>query len=336
MPNMNDIARAAGVGKATVSLALRDDPRLRPETRARIQKIAAEMGYQTNATVAQLMAQLRASKTPKYQSTLAVMNVSSHRDIIAELPTFASWVSGAEKRARAMGYGLDRLWLHEPGVSPARLKRILESRGIRGVLLVGALEHGALPPKFADIWRHHSCVALGAPTTPAFHFACNDQYSTALGAVRRMRDLGCRRLGLVLNEDVDENVEHRFSAAFLVGAVAEGTSIFHFAPDRFAAFGKWMRQATPDGIICIHTEVKEWVGRLGLRVPEDLALAHLDLNDQMPGWAGMNQNSELVGAAAVDLVIGQLHRNESGSPLHAKCLLVQSDWVAGDTVPAGA
>src|SRR5277367_6472336 len=76
-PTMHEIAERAGVGKATVSLALRDDPRLRPETRRRIQKLAAKMGYRTNATVANLMAQLRASRTPKYQATLGLLNVSS-------------------------------------------------------------------------------------------------------------------------------------------------------------------------------------------------------------------------------------------------------------------
>ncbi|MCX7869398.1 MAG: LacI family DNA-binding transcriptional regulator, partial [Terrimicrobiaceae bacterium] len=71
---MSEIARAAGVGKATVSLALRDDPRLRPETRARIQRVARELGYQRNAVVANLMAQLRASRDPKFQATLALLN----------------------------------------------------------------------------------------------------------------------------------------------------------------------------------------------------------------------------------------------------------------------
>ncbi len=333
MPNMNDIARAAGVGKATVSLALRDDPRLRPETRARIQKVAQELGYETNATVANLMAQLRASRTPRYQATLALLNVSTNPRVIEELPTFASWARGAEVRARGLGYGLDRFWLQEPGVSPGRVKSILDSRGIRGVLLIGALEHGALGTRHAALWRGQACVALGAPTTPAFHFACNDQYATALTAVRRLRALGCQRPGLVINGDVDANVEHRFSAAFLAGAEAGRARVFDFAPGRFALFEKWMRREKPDAILCLHAEVRTWLERLGLRAPDGIALAHLDLNDQLGDWAGMNQNSEMVGAAAVDLVIGQLHRNEAGAPTHPKCLLIQSDWVAGATVP---
>ena len=75
-PTMHQIAERAGVGKATVSLALRDDPRLRPETRQRIQRLAAEMGYRTNPTVANLMAQLRASRSSKYQAAIGLLNAS--------------------------------------------------------------------------------------------------------------------------------------------------------------------------------------------------------------------------------------------------------------------
>ena len=88
---MQDIANAAGVGKATVSLALRDDPRLREETRRRIQKIALEMGYRANAVVANLMAQLRASKTPKFQATLGLINASGENKAVKGLYADKVW-----------------------------------------------------------------------------------------------------------------------------------------------------------------------------------------------------------------------------------------------------
>jgi hypothetical protein len=118
---LQDIARLAGVGKATVSLALRDDPRLRPETRERIQKIANEIGYRANATVSALMAQLRASHTPRYQATLGLVNASSDRDTLKNFCTFRDCVTGCVQRAWQLGYGLDDFWLREPGIPPRRL-----------------------------------------------------------------------------------------------------------------------------------------------------------------------------------------------------------------------
>lgn len=43
---MSDVASVAGVHKSTVSLALRNQPKLNAATRERIRKIAAELGYQ--------------------------------------------------------------------------------------------------------------------------------------------------------------------------------------------------------------------------------------------------------------------------------------------------
>jgi LacI family transcriptional regulator len=42
---MRRLAQAAGVTAATVSMALRDSPRIRPETRIHVQEVAKRLGY---------------------------------------------------------------------------------------------------------------------------------------------------------------------------------------------------------------------------------------------------------------------------------------------------
>lgn len=42
---LRELADKAGVSVATVSFALNNDSRIKPETRQRIHKLAAEMGY---------------------------------------------------------------------------------------------------------------------------------------------------------------------------------------------------------------------------------------------------------------------------------------------------
>ncbi len=49
MPTIKDVAKNAGVSYATVSRALNNHPEINEETRKKIFKIAAEMGYQPNA-----------------------------------------------------------------------------------------------------------------------------------------------------------------------------------------------------------------------------------------------------------------------------------------------
>jgi LacI family transcriptional regulator len=334
---MHQIAERAGVGKATVSLALRDDPRLRPETRRRIQKLATKMGYRTNATVANLMAQLRASRTPKYQATLGLLNVSSDSKILGGIRTFREWVRGCHERALQLGYGLDPFWLHEPGISPARLAKILESRNIRGLIIAALLDRAPLPDEFEPIWRRFACVVVGVnPTSPPLNFSSNDQYSTALHAVQRLRSCGYRRIGLVLNPELDTMVERRFSAGFWAGLQAfdgaEHIPTFPFHHTREASFRAWYAQHKPDVILCDHQEIKKWVREMGIRVPDELGLAHLDRHDDLPDWSGMHQNNTLVGAAAIDMLVGQLHRNEVGIPEFPKASFIQSTWFDGPTI----
>lgn len=47
--SMKDIAQAAGVTESTVSRALADSPRVKPETRVRIQQLARDLGYVPSA-----------------------------------------------------------------------------------------------------------------------------------------------------------------------------------------------------------------------------------------------------------------------------------------------
>lgn len=336
-PTLQHVADAAGVGKSTASLALRDDVRLLPETRRRVQEVAARLGYRTNATVAALMAQLRTHRTPKYQANLGLINASTERGKLKEFRTFTDWVTGCHQRAEQLGYGLDEFWLHEPGIDAQRLAGIFESRGIRGLVIAAVLDDGELPKKFAAIWERFACVVLGLGTTrPLLHSASNDQYATARQAFAAIRALGYKRPGLVIERKVDQNVEERFSAGFFVGQNtlprADRLPMCDFNRATPATFEAWYRKHEPDVIICIHEEIKAWLERMKVRVPRDVGLVHLDRTADMTGWAGMDQHNEFVGVSAIDMVIGQLHRSEAGIPSLARSSMVASEWVSGATV----
>lgn len=338
-PNMSDIAKAAGVGKATVSLALRNDPRLRADTRLRIQELATTMGYRTNAVVSHLMAQLRASRNPRYKSTIAVLNANTSRDWLETNPTFRSMIKGVRNRSAELGYGNDEFWLHDPAANPKRLRQILRTRNIRGVVIAAVFDHHELPPTFDSLWSDLACVVVGIrPDRPAFHFACNDQFSTAMHAAAALRSLGYQNPGLVIDPLIEDNVDHRFTAGFRTGWHKEGPALplFDYSPGGETGFRSWMLRHRPDVVVCTHPEIREWLDHMGLQCPRDAGLVHLDLSPDLAGWSGMNQNNDLVGAFAVDLVIGQLHRNEYGIPDRPICMMTESEWIPGRTVKKSA
>lgn len=336
-PTLQHIADAAGVGKSTVSLALRNDPRLLEATRTRIQAIAESLGYRANPTVAALMAQLRASRTQKFQATLGLINASIERDKLAEFQTFRDWVSGCTQRSGQLGYSLDEFWLWEPGVDAKRLATILNSRGIRGLIVTGVLEDGLLPEKFSSIWTEFACVVVGLRTTrPKLHCASNDQYATSIDSFREAMALGYQRPGLVIERKVDENLNGRFSAGFLMGQL-QLPEIDRIPPCDFnrnepEAFKQWFRKHQPDVIITLHAELIKWLPAMKINVPDQVGLIHLDRTVDMTDWAGMNQNNDHVGVAALDMLVGALHRAELGLPAFAKSMMIESDWVPGATV----
>jgi LacI family transcriptional regulator len=330
---MHEIAERAGVGKATVSLALRDDPRLRPETRRRIQKLAAKMGYRTNATISNLMAQLRASRTPKYQATLALLTTASQPDSAPRHER--EWLASCHQRAAQLGYGIERFSLLDSESSPTQLAEDLAAHNIRGLIIAGLRHVTADPDPFALLWQRFSCVAVGLRPPMSVSFTSNDQFSTTLHAVHRLWDSGYRRIALVLSPELDTTVERRFSAGFRAAheilSAPSPIPPFPFNPSRETTFRAWQSEHTPDAILTLHEEVKDWLEAIPLEIPTRIALAHLDHHAALPAWSGMRQNHLLIGAAAIDMLVGQLHRNESGLPQSPHATCIQSTWIDGLT-----
>ena len=54
-------------------------------------------------------------------------------------------------------------------------------------------------------------------------------------------------------------------------------------------------------------------------------LSGLDYGE-VPGCTYVHQRTDLAGIAALDLVTGQLSRNERGWPQHPNCIVVPSEW----------
>jgi LacI family transcriptional regulator len=338
-PNMQQVADAAGVSKSAVSLALRDDPRLAAETRRRVQQIAEQMGYRKNPIVASLMSQLRASQTPRFQANFALINCSPNRQLF-DVPAFAEFRRGIRERADQNGYGVEEFWADEPGVPLGRLRQILHARSIKGVLVATAREARPLFLGHTEFFHEFCFASVGAERTdPPLPRAANNFFRTARAAVDAAFRLGYRRPGLMIDERLDTLLERRLSSGF-AAAIQDRASQFAGAPTvplvsssiDAIEFARWLKSEKPDVVITEQSAAMDWARTLKIAVPDELGLIHLEWNAQLRDWAGLNQNSALVGAAAADLLIGQLVNNETGIPDHPKLVVIDSDFVGGPSV----
>ncbi|MGH8048379.1 MAG: LacI family DNA-binding transcriptional regulator [Chthoniobacterales bacterium] len=335
-PTIRSLAKIAGVSNATISLALRNHPRIRASERERIQRIAAEAGYQTNALLSYLTAQMRMNNT-SYQSTLGLLCVSEESKELKTVSTFRDWISSCREGAKQLGYGMDQFVLCDEKLPPMRLVKILEARGIRGLLIIGPFPNNELPADLQPVWERWTSVVLGIrPINPALAFVANDQFSTAARAMRELLQLGYRRPGLCIHPDVDDLVENRFLGGFLVEQShlcrKDRISPFSYQPSRQEQFQAWVRRSRPDVILTLHPEVKKWIEHMGMNIPRDIGLVHLDKTAELKSWAGMQQNNQHIGRAAVDMLVGQLHRNEAGVPQVQRCTFISGIWNEGSTI----
>ena len=331
------LAKELGLGKATVSLALRDDPRIRKQTREQVQRHAEKRGYSANPMVAHVMSQLRSARVSNYRATLALANLAAREGDLQSNTTFHAIHQGFRSRARELGYSVDDFWLGDPVYQdPEKLRSVLRARRIEGVAIVAMNEKDQLPKAILNLMPDCVVVGLGIRLAqPRVHCCCNNQYETSLHAVRQALEAGKRRLGLVLQMEDDQLLNGKFSMGFRYALERAGESpevaasrIWSFQSHDMDGFFRWHESFRPEWILTNRTGIADWL-RLGPAAARKTSLAHLDLDSSMEGWAGMNQHNDLVGVYGVDLLTAHLSRREIGLPSSAKTLLVESEWVDG-------
>lgn len=333
-PTLATLAASLGVSAATVSRALAGSPLLAPATARRIRAAARVAGYRRNPLVSDVMRRLRVGARTQLKGSLAYLVFGASRDEWERHLTYVGFLGGAKARAEEFGYRLERIWADAPGMTGARLTDILEARGIAGVL-VGPTPGLPVAPQLD--WRRVAAVKIGVPF-PDLPLPCavSHHFRGMQRVIVELEKRGYRRLGLVLQEH-----QHRKTAGMWLAPltqhlrdVARRDRVEPLLLERWseAEFGRWVRQARPDVIIGLRSEVVTWLRRLGLRVPTDVGFVHLDRCTEAGGHAGLDQRAREIGAAAIDLLSQRLLANEVGLPTLAQQLLIESVWADGDTL----
>ncbi|TVP81079.1 MAG: LacI family transcriptional regulator, partial [Puniceicoccaceae bacterium] len=211
-PTTRQIAKAAGVSHVTVSRVLRNHPFVNAETRQRVLDAAKSLGYRPNPLLGILMHQLRSRQTGDFVATLGWINSHQTEKEWHECPWRRELLEGAVGRAAQLGYKVNEFWTAEPGMNPKRLKKILLSRSIYGLILPPASD-----VKFLDEMDTSdlAIAVIGLPKVKAkLSFVDADTAAGMVEAVKGLRALGYRRPGLVIAPAQDP-VGHPWRATFL-------------------------------------------------------------------------------------------------------------------------
>jgi DNA-binding LacI/PurR family transcriptional regulator len=335
---MQDVARAAGVHQTSVSLALRNDPRLPERTRQRIQAVARQLRYRPDPMLAALnfyRASRHAAKSPPAMAFL--LNFTDEKEFAASHP-HRMFRDGARRQAEQLGYRLEVFFVGHGSDAGAQMQRVLRARGISGVILAAFADKTV---EFHLDWRLFSAVLIESHQLRlSLHTVSNHQQAVTREAIRRLHRLGYRRIGLAVGEREEIYLQNAFTAGYHV-EVAQWPDLVPVPPlllegsmDRIARLaGPWIRRHRLEAVISNWVEFAAMIRPAGLRAPRDLAVVSLDVNPDARPAAGMRQNHRIVGERAVEQLAGLMRSNLRGLVATPNTILVDGRWVNGPGVP---
>lgn len=178
-PSIRDVARLAEVSHQTVSRVLNDHPSIRPETRARVVEVMAQLQYRPNRAA-------RALVTSRSQ-TIGILAAGSTNY------GAASSIAAIETAARARGYWVStaNIDVKDPESIPAGIAHLM-AQSVDGLVVIAPQVRvlRALAAEQLDV----PYVTLQSTELDADHTLSVDQVAGARLATRHLIELGHRSI----------------------------------------------------------------------------------------------------------------------------------------------
>lgn len=334
---MRDIARELGLHHTTVSLALRDSSLLQAETKAKVREAAERMGYRPDPMLSALNFYRQSRHPSAFQAVIGwIDNWKGEPGKQLKVPTYRAYYEGARERAAELGYAVEIFRMHDKGMTPQRMQRILKARNAGGVLVAPQERPGNyLGIDFADI----CALAFGFSYQPWGLNLITARHEQIMDLIiENIHKLGYRRPGYCVLPESDSGTNYTWISRwnyFL--SVYKGMAVLPRidALDR-ATLGRWLEVNKPDVLVGFGDLLAKVRG-LGYSVPGDLGFVSIAASPQVSRTSGVDQNDFLIGRTAVDVLVGMIHRNEKGLPKVPIQTFVNCAWFPGETLrPQGA
>jgi LacI family transcriptional regulator len=319
---LREVAAASGVCLMTVSLSLRNSPKISRATRERVQKIARDLGYQPDPEISRLMQHLRTARTSRGTTGLAIVDFYPSLEF-PELSYHRRIRDGIMRRSTELGFTVDQLKGAEYKFNLRQLLNVIRNRGVDGVVLFPSVVAPLVLDPAVD-WRGLSVIAVtNSILSPRFHSVAPHQFSNMMRLIESVQAHGYRKLAAILEESFDERTARHFTAA--MDWHGHGTRVLLLRPgqtpgEKVATVTKWVAKQTPDLIFAQSTEMaSQAVARL--KHADRPTIAALGTPDD-GRFLCLDEHPEEVGTAAVDLLAGMMYYHETGIPDHPRTTMI--------------
>jgi len=320
-----DLAQRAGVAPSTVSKALRDDHRISASTRARIQALAAEVGFTPNSAAQSL--------TTRRTMTIGLV-VRDYAD-----PYNGLLLRGIESASLREGYQLLVTSTHEAALRAIDIARLFRQRRVDGMIVVASHEdeHRAdLDPGVPVVFVADHEELL--PDRPGVGLVTFDEVAAATTITQHLIGLGHRRIGYVgIGRARLSNLNRQagYEAALRIAGVEPDHLLSMTSTRRDSAEGgaegvALLLPAHPTALLFYNDMaaiggIRALVDR-GVRVPEEVSVAGFDDIEVAalvtPPLTTMSQPRFEMGRMATEQLLAMLRGEPDADRLRTACTLV--------------
>ena len=301
---IRDVAAQAGVSHQTVSRVINGNGRVRAQTRAMVQAVIAELGYQPSA-VAQSMARGRTGIV-----ACIAPNLTDY--------TFASIISGAQAAAREAGYFLLSATAPDAEGFAELVDQLLGSGRAEGLMVidpyVDELAQG-IPASFPLVFAGGGAHAAH----PLAHAVVLDDEQAALEATRHLLALRHKRVACVtgpLTEKCTQMRTRGFEQALSTAMLSSHPNWLvegdWSAESGYKAFASLFRgKEMPTAVFAQNDQMAVGLLRAardhGFKLPQDLSVIGID-NIPLaayfsPALTTMHQDFTAIGYEAIQLLM---------------------------------
>ncbi|MDX2109926.1 MAG: LacI family DNA-binding transcriptional regulator [Verrucomicrobiota bacterium] len=336
---LHDVARHAGVSPSTVSCALRNDANVTPATRARIQAVAMEMGYQPDP----VLSALGARRFKRKQEGAGAGLVYLYRMEAGVRFTQFSYERELTLAGSSEGYHVQLEDFDTITSFPSRLRKWYNT-GVRGVVIAKQMRLPEFPP---ELWNPFCVVTIGGGESNLFHNVHDDVQYNLQECFSQAHQLGYKKIGVALEAHptpIADDITRLGVARCLLEAHGSDIPFFCRPFRQNDGFLDWYHKYRPELVIGFTAGRYLWLlEEAGIQVGKEVAFCAAGnveaIVDRAKGLSkdevsGVCENAALMARMCVQKLEALYRLGEQGVSLQPTRTVIPGIWRAGNTMPS--
>ncbi len=313
---IDDVARALGISKTTVSRAISGKGRVGSDTKSKVMEFIEKHNYRPNV-MARALAQ---------QRTFNIGVVWPDDYDAADLPFFQKCMIGMSEITSSYGYDIIVSLIAGDDISG--LKRVIENHKVDGIILTRTLVKDAPARYLKECGIPY--VVVGKSNDPDAISVDNDNFDACKELTSILIAKGLKKLALIggsTNHIITQTRFKGFTAAFEEAGIPLSQSLIYLDVEnnsRIAGILKDLQKKKIDGVVCMDDSIAgEVIARCRdqhIKVPEDIKVASFYnsslLESTVPSVTSLNFNDRNLGAVAAKTLLSLI----DGEPVQSQML----------------